>query len=152
VLSTLHTNDCASTIARLLDMSIPPFLLSTALRLLVAQRLVRRLCLECREPYEVDEESLVAQGHIARGQGRYTIYRAKGCTACDFKGLRGRVGIFEVMPVTPDIADLILKGGTAKDLRAAARERGMKTLREAGLLRVLEGVTTLEEVTQATSG
>ncbi|HSF05979.1 MAG TPA: ATPase, T2SS/T4P/T4SS family [Methylomirabilota bacterium] len=152
VLSTLHTNDCASTIARLLDMSIPPFLLSTALRLLVAQRLVRRLCLECREPYEVDEESLVTHGHIVQGRGRCTIYRAKGCAACDFKGLRGRVGIFEVMPVTPDIADLILKGGTARDIRAAARERGMKTLREAGLHRVLEGVTTLEEVTQATSG
>jgi type IV pilus assembly protein PilB len=152
VLSTLHTNDCASTIARLLDMTIPPFLLSTAIRLLVAQRLVRRLCPECREPYEIDEESLVPHGHIAQGRGRCTIYRAKGCAACDFKGLRGRVGIFEVMPVTPDIADLILKGGSAKDMRAAAREHGMKTLREAGLLRVLEGVTTLEEVTQATSG
>jgi type IV pilus assembly protein PilB len=152
VLSTLHTNDCASTIARLLDMTIPPFLLATALRLLVAQRLVRRLCLECREPYEVDEESLIPHGHVAQGRGRCTIYRAKGCPACDFKGLRGRVGIFEVMPMTPDIADLILKGGSAKDIRAVAREHGMKTLREAGLLRVLEGVTTLEEVTQATSG
>ncbi len=152
VLSTLHTNDCASTIARLLDMTIPPFLLSTALRLLVAQRLVRRLCPECREPYEIDEESLVPHGHIPQGRGRCTIYRAKGCATCDFKGLRGRVGIFEVMPMTPDIADLILKGGSAKDIRATAREHGMKTLREAGLLRVLEGVSTLEEVTQATSG
>jgi len=152
VLSTLHTNDCASTIARLLDMTIPPFLLSTALRLLVAQRLIRRLCPECREPYEVDEESLIPHGHTAQGRGRCTIYRAKGCAACDFRGLRGRVGIFEVMPVTPDIADLIRKGGSAKDIRTAARERGMKTLREAGLLRALEGVTSVEEVTQATSG
>jgi type IV pilus assembly protein PilB len=152
VLSTLHTNDCASTIARLLDMGLPPFLLSTALRLLVAQRLVRRLCPECREPYEVEEDSLIPHGHTPQGLGRCTLYRARGCASCDFKGLRGRVGVYEVMPVMPDIADLILKAGSAKDLRAAARERGMKTLREAGLLRVLEGVTTVEEVMHGTSG
>jgi type IV pilus assembly protein PilB len=152
VLSTLHTNDCASTIARLLDMPIPPFLLATSLRLLVAQRLIRRLCPDCREPYEVDEESLIPHGHTARGLGRCTLYRPRGCAACHFKGLRGRIGIFEVMPVTPDIADLILKGGLAKDIHDAARDRGMKTLREAGLLRALEGVTSLEEVIRTTSG
>jgi type IV pilus assembly protein PilB len=152
VLSTLDTADGAATIARLLDMTVPPFLLASALRLLVAQRLVRRLCSECREPYEIDEESLIAHGHTPLGRGRCTIFRATGCAACDFKGRRGRVGIFEVMPITPDIADLILKNGTPKDIQAAAREHGMKTLREAGLLRVLEGVTSVEEVIQATSG
>jgi type IV pilus assembly protein PilB len=79
-------------------------------------------------------------------------YRARGCASCDFKGLRERVGVYELMPVTPDIADLILKAGSAKDIRETARERGMKTLREAGLLRVLEGVTSIDEVMHATSG
>jgi type IV pilus assembly protein PilB len=152
VLSTLDTPDGASTIARLLDMTVPPFLLAGALRLLVAQRLVRRLCSDCREPYEIDEESLIPHGHTPVGRGRCPIYRAKGCAGCDFKGLRGRVAIFELMPMTPDIADLIVKRGTAKDIRAAAREHGMKSFREAGLLRVLEGVTSVEEVIQATWG
>jgi type IV pilus assembly protein PilB len=151
VLSTLHTNDGASTLMRLLDMTIPPFLVAAALRLVVAQRLVRKLCPECREPYELDEAALEVHGHMPRGAGRVVLYRAVGCPACDFVGLKGRVGVFEVMPVTPAIADLILRHGAAAEIREAARQAGMKTLREGALLKALEGLTTLEEVLRVTS-
>ncbi len=151
VLSTLHTNDCASTIARLLDMTIPPVLVAAALRLLVAQRLVRRVCPDCRQPYEVDEESLVQHGHTPQGRGACTLYRAIGCAACSFTGMRGRAGVYEVMPITPAITDLILKNGSTTSIREAARHAGMKTLRETGLLRMLDGITTLEEVVRTIS-
>jgi type IV pilus assembly protein PilB len=151
VLSTLHTNDCASTIVRLLEMTIPPFLVSSAVRLLVAQRLVRKLCAECREPYEVEEASLEAYGYMPRGSGAVVLHRPGGCAACDFTGLKGRAAIYEVMPITPLIADLILKSGSAAEIREAARHDGMKTLREAGLRKAMDGMTTIEEVLRTTA-
>jgi type IV pilus assembly protein PilB len=152
VFSTLHTNDCPSTIARLVDMGIPPFLVSSSLLLLLAQRLGRKLCQACREPYEADEDSLVPYGHVPTGRGRCTFYKSRGCTACNHTGMKGRVAIYEVMPVSEHLKDLILKNASTAELREVAREGGMRTLRESGLLKVIEGITTVEEVLRVTLG
>ena len=150
VLTTLHTNDCPSTIARLLDMGIPPFLVSSSLLLIVAQRLARRVCKDCREPYEADEDSLAPYGHLPQGLGSCTFYRGKGCATCNFTGMRSRVAIYEVMPVSPEIRDLILRNAPSSEIREVAESQGMKTLRQAGLLKVIDGTTTVEEVLRVT--
>src|SRR6266576_2273641 len=150
VLTTLHTNDCPSTVARLLDMGIPPFLVSSSLMLILAQRLGRRVCKECKEPYEVDEESLLPYGHVLTGVGRTQVYKGRGCTTCNFTGMKGRVAIYEIMPVSQEIRNLILKNAPVTDIRAMAQAQGMKSLRQAGLLKVLEGTTTVEEVLRVT--
>jgi type IV pilus assembly protein PilB len=150
VLTTLHTNDCPSTVARILDMGIPPFLVSSSLLLILAQRLCRKVCKECREPYDSDEETLVPYGHVPQGTGKATFYRGKGCRACNFTGMKGRTAIYEVMPVTQEIRDLILRGAQSSEIREVAQQQGMKTLRQAGLMKVVEGVTTVEEVLRVT--
>jgi type IV pilus assembly protein PilB len=150
VFSTLHTNDCPSTIARLTDMGVAPFLISSALLLIVAQRLGRRVCKGCRESYEIDEQSLVPYGHVATGAGKLTVYRGRGCQTCNFTGMKGRVAIYEVLAVTEEIRDLILKNAPTSEVRAMAQAQGMKTLRHAGLAKVLEGVTTVDEVLRVT--
>jgi len=150
VFSTLHTNDCASTIARLVDMGIPPFLIASSLVLILAQRLGRRVCKDCKEPQEIDEAALTPYGHQPQGLGPATIYKGKGCPTCNFTGMKGRVAIYEIMPVTPDVRDMILKGAVTADMRRAAQTQGMRTLRQAGLLKVLEGTTTVEEVLRVT--
>ena len=151
VLSTLHTNDGASTVARLLDMEIPPFLIAACLRLIVAQRLVRKICAECREAYEMAEELLVPHGHAPAGRGPRPLFRGTGCPACNFTGMKGRVALYEMMPLTPPMRELIARRPTIDEIRQLARDEGMVTLREAGLRAVLEGVTTLEEVLRVTS-
>jgi type IV pilus assembly protein PilB len=152
VFSTLHTNDCPSTVARLIDMGIPPFLVSSSLLLIVAQRLARRVCAYCKEPYDADEAALVPYGHVPTGLGRVAFYRGKGCQQCNFTGMKGRVAIYETMPVNEEVRDLILHGAAAAELGTAAKKQGMKTLRQAGLLKVLEGTTTVEEVLRVTLG
>jgi len=151
VLSTLHTNDCPSTIDRLLDMGIPAFLVSSSLRLVLAQRLVRKVCTECREPYEVDEESLIPYGHIPQGRGKCTMYRGKGCQTCNLTGMKGRVAISEAMPITKELRERIMHHAPTVEIREVARRQGMKTLREAGLLKAIEGITTVAEVLRATA-
>ncbi|MFQ5521424.1 MAG: GspE/PulE family protein, partial [Candidatus Methylomirabilia bacterium] len=151
VLSTIHTNDCPSTIDRLLDMGIPAFLVSSSLRLVLAQRLLRKVCLACREPYKSDEQSLVPYGHSPRGVGKCTLYKAKGCQTCNFTGMKGRVAISEVMPATKEIRDLIVARAPNSEIRELAARQGMKTLREAGLMKVIEGIATVEEVIRVTS-
>jgi type IV pilus assembly protein PilB len=150
VFSTLHTNDSPSTVARLTDMGIPPFLVSSALLLIVAQRLARKVCKDCREPYEVDEATLVPYGYTPRGAGMVTLTRGRGCAACNATGMKGRVAIYEVMPITQDLREMILKGASTADLRALAQREGMKTLRQAGLDKALDGVTTVEEILRVT--
>jgi type IV pilus assembly protein PilB len=150
VFSTLHTNDCPSTIARLLDMGIPPFLVASSLLLVLAQRLGRKVCRQCREPYDADEESLVMYGHVPSGKGRMQFYKGKGCATCNFTGMKGRVAIYEVMPISEEIRDGILKSAPTADLRSMAQSQGMKSLRQAGLLKVIEGTTTIEEVLRVT--
>ena len=150
VFSTLHTNDCASTVARLTDMGVAPYLMSSSLLLILAQRLGRRVCAACREPYEIDEDSLVAFGHAPIGAGTVTVCRGTGCAACDFTGMKGRVAIYEVMTITEELRDLILGHAATAELRAMAQAQGMKTLRQAGLMKVLDGTTTLDEILRIT--
>jgi type IV pilus assembly protein PilB len=150
VFSTLHTNDCPSTVARLVDMGIPPFLVASALLMVLAQRLGRKVCKDCREPYGVDESTLLPYGHQPSGRGTVTLYRGRGCTACNSTGMKGRVAIYEIMPVTPELRDMILKGASSAELRTTAQSQGMKTLRQAGLVQALEGITTIEEVLRVT--
>jgi type IV pilus assembly protein PilB len=151
VLSTLHTNDALSAVSRLQDMGIEPFLLSATLRVLQAQRLLRRLCRECKEPYDCDAET--ARRHaFPVGQ---TLYRLRGCPACRGTGYRGRVGIFEVIRLTPRMADLIQKGTPLPALRLAAQEEGMRLLLDSAMDKVRAGLTSLEEalgVTMAEEG
>jgi type IV pilus assembly protein PilB len=150
VLTTIHTNDCPSTVARLLDMGIPPFLVSSALLLILAQRLARKVCSDCKESYEADEESLTPYGHVPEGFGKVSFYRGKGCQNCNFSGMKGRVAIYEVMPVSQEIRDLILRNASTAEIREVARAQGMRSLRQNGLQKVLEGTTTVEEVLRVT--
>src|SRR5687768_9698348 len=120
VFSTLHTNDCPSTVARLTDMGIPPFLVSSAMLLIVAQRLARRVCHDCKEPYDADESVLVPYGHVPTGVGRTVFYRGRGCQTCNFTGMKGRVALYEVMPVNEEIRDLILHNAPTAELSATA--------------------------------
>jgi type IV pilus assembly protein PilB len=147
VLSTLHTNDALAAIDRLQDMGIEPFLLSSTLRALVAQRLVRRLCQKCRSPYDCDAEIARRYG-LTAGE---TIYRPGGCHDCREAGYRGRVGIFEVIRVTSQIADLIQKRASLPELREAATKQGMKLLGASALEKVSEGMTSLEEALSVTT-
>jgi type IV pilus assembly protein PilB len=150
VFTTLHTNDCPSTVARLVDMGVQPFLLSSALLLILAQRLGRRICKDCKEPFEGHEDDLVPYGHVSQGRGKVTFYKGKGCQTCNFTGMKGRVAIYEVMAITEELRNVILKNGSTAEIREMAQSQGMKTLRQAGLLKVLEGTTTIEEVLRVT--
>jgi type IV pilus assembly protein PilB len=150
VFSTLHTNDCPSTIARLLDMGIPAFLVASSLLLVLAQRLGRKVCKQCREPYDADEESLVQYGHVPIGKGKTQFYKGKGCATCNFTGMKGRIAIYEVMPIGEELRSAILKNAPTAELRSIAETAGMKSLRQAGLMKVIEGTTTIEEVLRVT--
>jgi type IV pilus assembly protein PilB len=150
VFTTLHTNDCPSTVARLVDMGVQPFLLSSSLLLVVAQRLGRRICKDCKVPVVVREDDLVSCGYVPRGVGQLTLYEGRGCQSCDHTGMKGRVAIYEVMPITDELRQLILKEGSVAEIRAVAERQGMKTLRQAGLAKVLEGTTTTQELLRVT--
>src|SRR5215471_8016517 len=152
VLTTLHTNDSPSTVARLLDMGIPPFLVSSSLMLILAQRLGRRVCKDCKQPFEADEETLVPYGHIPQGLGKLTFFKGKGCATCSFTGMKGRVAIYEVMPISQEIRDLVIHNAPTADIRETAQSQGMKTLRQNALQKVLDGVMTVEEVLRVTLG
>ena len=152
VLTTLHTNDCPSTVARLLDMGIPPFLVSSSLTLILAQRLGRKVCKDCKQPYDADEEILVPYGHIPQGLGKISFYKGKGCATCNFTGMKGRVAIYEVMPINQDIRDLIIRNAPAVEIGEAAQRQGMRTLRQNALQKVIDGGMTIEEVLRVTLG
>jgi type IV pilus assembly protein PilB len=145
VLSTLHTNDAPTAIGRLIDIGVEPFLLTPSVLLVAAQRLCRRLCTDCKEPYEPTPEILKNVKIKAD-----LIYRAKGCEHCNQTGYRGRTSIYEVMLVTEHIRELIGKGATYQELKQAAREEGMHTLRENGLKKVEDGISSLEDVLSVT--
>jgi type IV pilus assembly protein PilB len=150
VLSTLHTNDSASTPMRLVEMGMEPFLVTSALSAALAQRLARRLCVHCREAYEPTEAEIVAAGwtpeELFANEPNPILYRAVGCSACSTTGYLGRKALLELLIVTESIEHLIIEGGTADDIHRLAVEQGMVTLRQSGLRKALEGETTLEEV------
>lgn len=150
VLSTLHTNDCPSTITRLVDMGIPAYLVSSSLLLIVAQRLARRVCGSCREAFEVEEDVLAVHGYVPTGAGRLTLARGRGCERCNFTGMKGRIALYELMPMTGALKEMVVRGAPVQELRATARAQGMTTLRDAGIARVLEGMTTIDEMLRVT--
>ncbi len=146
VLSTLHTNDAPSTINRLMNMGIEPFLVATSVNLIVAQRLIRRICQKCKEVEDVPIQALLNVGFSESEAPNIQLYKGRGCEACNQRGYKGRVGLFEVMKVTEDVRELILSGASAVELRRKAMEEGMIALRYSGLQKIREGVTTIEEV------
>lgn len=150
VLSTLHTNDAPSTISRLMNMGIEPFLVATSVNVIAAQRLVRRICTYCKEEVEVPIQALLAVGFSEAEAHSLKIYRGKGCDKCGGTGYKGRVGLFEVMEISEDIRELILSGATVVELRRKAIEEGMITLRQSGLHKIREGITTIDEVVRET--
>jgi len=150
VLSTLHTNDAPSTISRLMNMGIEPFLVASSVNLICAQRLVRRVCAACKQPVPVPPAALVKIGFSPEDAAAVTPMKGKGCEKCNNTGFKGRVGLYEVMQVTDELKELILVGASALELRRRAVEQGMISLRESGLRKIKDGMTTIEEVVRET--
>src|ERR1700733_8524008 len=150
VLSTLHTNDAPSTISRLMNMGIEPFLVATSVNLICAQRLVRRICVGCKEPMQITPEALVEAGYTPEEAQVTTVQHGRGCSTCNNTGYKGRVGLYEVMEITDELRELILVGASALELKKKAIELGMITLRRSGLTKSALGQTTLEEVVRET--
>src|SRR5215212_756463 len=150
VLSTLHTNDAPSTISRLMNMGIEPFLVATSVNLIQAQRLIRRICKDCKHEHQTPPEALAEVGFSTEEARTIKTYKGKGCLTCNNTGYKGRIGLYEVMEITDEIRELILIGASALELRKKAIEDGMITLRESGLYKIRAGVTTPEEVVRET--
>jgi len=151
VLSTLHTNDAPTTLTRMMNMGIPTFNIASSVILITAQRLARRLCGNCKEPLDVPRKALIDAGYKAEElDGTWTPYRPVGCSACN-NGYKGRVGIYQVMPISEEIQRIILRGGSALDIAKQASIECVRTLRESGLLKVKLGMTSLEEVLSVTN-
>jgi len=153
VFSTLHTNDCPATIARLVDIGIPPFMIGAAVTMVLSQRLGRRLCPKCKEPVDIgkwDRQELIKIGFKEEEIPTLKVFGPKGCPACNGGGYKGRVGFFELMEITDEVAKAITAEVPEDQLRKIAVQEGMKTLREAGLQKVREGMTSIEEVLRRT--
>lgn len=152
VLSTLHTNDAPSTVSRLLNMGIEPFLVSSSVILILAQRLSRRICTQCKEEDKLSPQALIKVGFSEEEAHSIKCYKGKGCAACNNTGYKGRIALYEVMPISDEIRELILEGASAKEIKKTAIRLGMKTLRMSGLTKVKEGITSIEEVLRVTFG
>jgi type IV pilus assembly protein PilB len=150
VFSTLHTNDAPSTVTRLIDMGVEPFLIAATLEAVVAQRLVRKVCVDCRQTYDPGEEILLELGEDADRVRGHPLAFGRGCERCHQTGYRGRTGLFEILIVDDEIRRGVSARASSQELRAAARAGGMKTLRESGIEALLAGTTTVEEVLRET--
>ena len=150
VLSTLHTNDAPSTLTRLANMGVPPFNIASAVNLIIAQRLARRLCQHCKKPIDVPKPALLKAGFKEEDLAGLVIYGHVGCDACN-GGYKGRVGIYQVMPVSEEIGAIIMRGGNQLDIELQTRKEGVPDLRQSGLKKVKDGVTSLEEIETATN-
>lgn len=150
VLSTLHTNDAPSTVSRLMNMGIEPFLVATSVNLIQAQRLIRRVCSNCKEEHQVPVEALIEVGFSTDEAEKTKTFKGRGCDKCNNTGYKGRVGLYEVMEMTDDLRELILIGASALELRKKAIDTGMITLRQSGLEKIRTGMTTVEEVVRET--
>ena len=150
VFSTLHTNDAPSTLTRLLNMGVAPFNIASAVTLITAQRLARRLC-SCKQPEPMAVDAFLAAGFTENDLSGWTPYRAVGCERCTGSGYKGRVGVYQVMPISEAIAAIILAQGTALEIEAQAKREGVRTLREAGLIKVKQGLTSLDEILGCTN-
>jgi type IV pilus assembly protein PilB len=152
VLSTLHTNDAPSTITRMVDMGIEPFNVASAVNLIVAQRLVRRICKECKQEHEYSPEELKALGGSGAEFKGITFFKGAGCDVCNSTGYKGRAGLYEVMSLSPELRRQILRGASTAEMQEQAVKEGMLTLRMDGIEKIKKGVTTLEEVVKETAG
>ena len=150
VFSTLHTNDAPSAIARLMDLGLEPFLITATLEAVVAQRLVRRICVNCKTEYRPTEEQIMELALKPEDVGERVFFYGKGCDYCNGTGYRGRMGIYEIMALDDTLRELIMRRGSTAVIRREAIKRGMRTLREAGLMAIYEGITTLDEVVRET--
>jgi type IV pilus assembly protein PilB len=151
VLSTLHTNDAPSTITRMIDMGVEAFNVASAVNLVVAQRLVRRICKDCKAPATYRDEELVSLGTDLESVRHIPFMKGKGCDTCGGLGYKGRAGLYEVMAMSPELRRMILRGASVAELRDQAVAEGMLTLRMDGIVKVKKGVTTLEEVVKETA-
>jgi type IV pilus assembly protein PilB len=150
VLSTLHTNDAPKTLTRLVDMGVKPYAIASSVSLIIAQRLARKLCNNCKEPVDVPTEALLKEGFTkADIESGITVYSAKGCSQCT-SGYKGRVGIYQVMPCTETIGRIIMEDGNAMQIAAQAKKEGVADLRQSGLRKVKDGITSLEEINRVT--
>ncbi|HME45479.1 MAG TPA: type IV-A pilus assembly ATPase PilB [Syntrophorhabdales bacterium] len=150
VLSTLHTNDAPSAVTRLVNMGIEPLLVTSSVILIAGQRLVRRICQECKEEVEIPRKALLNIGFVPEEAECVKAYTGRGCEKCGHTGYKGRIGLYEVMPLTDSLRQIILEGCTLADLKKAAIEEGMITLRQSGLIKIKAGITTMEEVIRET--
>jgi type IV pilus assembly protein PilB len=151
VFSTLHTNDAPATLTRLLNMGVAPFNIASAVSLITAQRLTRRLC-TCKQPADITHDALLEAGFAESDlDGSWAPYQPVGCERCNSSGYKGRVGIYQVMPITSAIENIILAHGSAPEIEAQSRSEGIKTLRESGLLKVRQGLTSLAEILACTN-
>jgi type IV pilus assembly protein PilB len=151
VLSTLHTNDAPSTVSRLLNMGIEPFLVSSAVNLIGAQRLVRRLCADCREPVEVPAQVLIDAGVPPESIDDFNVMRGAGCRSCNNTGYKGRIAVYEIMPISDELREFVLNGASTLELKREAIRGGMKTLRMSALSKLADGQTSLEEIVRSTA-
>jgi type IV pilus assembly protein PilB len=150
VFTTLHTNDAPSSIARLLDLGLEPFLLTATMEGIAAQRLVRTICTRCKEPYDPSEEELMQLQLTPEDLKGRQLYRGKGCDYCNHSGYKGRMGLFEIMVLDDEMREMIMQNASTQVLRSEAKKRGLRTLRQSGLLGLYDGMTTIEEVVKGT--
>jgi len=150
VLSTVHTNDAPGTVTRLIDMGIEPFLISSSVIMILAQRLIRKICPECREHIKVHPQLLIDMGVPPDEAKNFNVCKGKGCALCSGTGYKGRVGLYEVMPMKEEVKELVLSRASASEIKKEAIRLGMKTLRQSGIHKVKEGLTTIEEVVRTT--
>jgi type IV pilus assembly protein PilB len=152
VLSTLHTNDAPNTLLRLLNMGVAPFNVASSVLLITAQRLARRLCAQCKKPKDIPPEALLQAGFSDEDlDGSWQPFGPVGCDHCKTTGYKGRVGIYQVMPITDEMRQLIMRNGTAFDIAEQAKKEGVRDLRQSGLIKVKQGLTSLEEVEACTN-
>jgi len=151
VLSTVHTNDAPSTINRLLNMGVEPFLVTSSVNLIIAQRLARKICMECREIDEVLPSALIDMGMSEEDAHGVTVYHGRGCPNCSETGYRGRIALYEVMTLSEELKEMIIGGASVAEIKRAARLGGMKTLRESGIEKIKQGITTVEEILRVTA-
>jgi type IV pilus assembly protein PilB len=150
VLSTLHTNDAPSTVSRLLNMGIEPFLVTASVNLVLAQRLARKICNDCKEPVEKNEQALIDLGMKPEDVARANILRGKGCKNCSQTGYKGRIALYECMPFMDALKELVLQGASGAEIKAEMIRQGVRTLRMSGMTKIMEGVTTPEEILRVT--
>jgi type IV pilus assembly protein PilB len=150
VLSTLHTNSAAETLSRLLNMGVPAYNVASSVSIIIAQRLARRLCMQCKEEEHIPEHELSNQGFTAEQIPKVKIFKAVGCEHCT-NGYKGRVGIYEVIKITEKIATIIMEGGNSLDVAEQCQKEGFNNLRQSGLIKAMNGITSLEEINRVTS-